>query len=151
MKITLDTNVLLSSTFWDGDSSRIVEIIERGEIELVLSRDIIQEFGGVLEYKEIKEKIKDKNLEMKRTVNEIIEMAKIVDPREEFNIIKDDPEDNVIIACAVEGEVDYIVTQDRHLLDLGEFRSVKILTPREFLKVYGAEMEKDDNDEEQEY
>ena len=122
MKVTLDTNVLLSSMFWDGDSLKIIEMVERGEIKLVLSREIIEEFGGVLEYDEIKNKIKDKNLEMKRTVDEILEMSIIVEPKERFNIIKEDLEDNVIIDCAVEGGVDYIISKDSHLLDIGEFR-----------------------------
>ena len=135
MRITADTNVLLSATFWLGDSFRIIEKVEKGEIELVLSRDIIQEFGGLLEYDEIKDKIKDKALEMKKTVDEIVEMSTIVDPKERFNIIKEDPEDNVVIECAVEGKVDYIVSQDDHLLKLKEFRSIRILTPKEMIEI----------------
>lgn len=43
MKITVDTNVLISATFWRGDSNRIIEKVERKEIELVLFREIIEE------------------------------------------------------------------------------------------------------------
>ena len=61
MKITVDTNVLISATFWYGDSEKIITKAENKEIELVLSRDIIKEYNEVLQYKEIKDKIKDKN------------------------------------------------------------------------------------------
>ncbi|MBI3360719.1 MAG: putative toxin-antitoxin system toxin component, PIN family [Chloroflexi bacterium] len=43
-----------------------------------------------------------------------------------------DPDDNVVIACAVTGKADYIVTGDHHLLDLNEYAGVKIMTPRAF-------------------
>jgi len=69
MRITVDTNVLISATFWYGDSNEIIEKAERKEIELVLSREIIEEFARALSYKELQEKIKNKNLEMKRTID----------------------------------------------------------------------------------
>lgn len=89
----------------------------------------------MLEYDEIKNKIKYKDLEMKRTVDEIVGMSAIVDPKERFNIIKEDPEDNIIIDCAVEGKVDYIVSKDNHLLKLKEFRGIKIVTPEKMIEI----------------
>lgn len=134
MRITADTNVLLSSAFWYGDSFKIIEKAENKEIDLVLSDDIINEFKEVLEYEEIKEKIKDKNLEMKRTVEKIREISQIVNPKETLDVIKEDPDDNRILECAVEGKADYIITQDNHLLKLKEFKDIKILTPSDFLE-----------------
>ncbi|MEK6859559.1 MAG: putative toxin-antitoxin system toxin component, PIN family [Nanoarchaeota archaeon] len=135
MKITTDTNVLISSTFWSGDSDRILEKVENKEIELVLSKEIIEEFSKVLEYKEIKDKIKDKNLEMKRTVEKIISLSTIIVPSLKFNEINEDPSDNIILDCAVEGNVDFILSQDKHLLNLKEFRGIKIINPADFLNL----------------
>ena len=78
MKITLDTNVLISATFWKGNSDKIIEKVEKKDIELILSKDIIEEFARVSKYKEIQEKVKNKNLEMKRTVEKIISISKII-------------------------------------------------------------------------
>jgi putative PIN family toxin of toxin-antitoxin system len=135
MKISTDTNVLISSTFWSGDSNKILEKVENQEIELVLSKEIIEEFSNVLEYKEIKDKIKNKNLEMKRTIEKIISLSILVEPILKFNVIKEDPEDNKVLECAVEGNVDYILTNDNHLLKLKEFKEIKIVTPKEFLEI----------------
>lgn len=44
MKITVDTNVLVSATFWNGAANKIIEKVERNEIKLVLSKEIIEEF-----------------------------------------------------------------------------------------------------------
>ena len=57
MKIVVDTNVLLSATFWNGASNRIIEKVEKKEIELVISKKILDEFSGVLGYKEIVKKL----------------------------------------------------------------------------------------------
>ena len=135
MRITVDTNVLVSSSFWYGDSDIIMTKIENKEIELVLSKDIIEEFSRVLDYDEIKNKIKNKNLEIKRTIEKIISISKIVEPKKNFDIIKEDPDDNKILECAFEGNVDYIITQDNHLLRLKEFNKIKIITPEEFLNL----------------
>jgi len=47
--------------------------------------------------------------------------------------IPDDPDDEEILACAVDGRADLIVSGDRHLLALGAFRGIPILSPRDFL------------------
>lgn len=135
MKITVDTNILISATFWYGASYRIIEKIENKEINLILSKEIIEEFISVLNYDEIQNKIKDKNLEMKRTVEKIVSISTIIEPKQEFNIIKDDFKDNIILDCAFEGKVDYIIINDKHLLKLKEFRNIKIITPEDFLKL----------------
>jgi predicted nucleic acid-binding protein len=48
--------------------------------------------------------------------------------------IPDDPKDDVVLACAVDGMADLIVSGDRHLLDLGEYQGISIITAREFLE-----------------
>ncbi len=135
MKVTADTNVLVSATFWYGDSNRIIERVERKEIELVLSREILDEFAAVLDYKEIKDKIRDRNLEMKRTIEKIISISTIVEPKEKVELVKDDPEDNKILSCAKEGGVDYLITNDKHLLSLRKMGKILIITPRMLVKM----------------
>jgi len=56
-------------------------------------------------------------------------------PKRKVNVVKQDPDDNKFIEAALEGEADYIVTQDRHLLKLKEFEGIKIVTPEEFLRI----------------
>jgi len=134
MKITIDTNVLISGSLWTGASDKILEKIENKEIDLILSNDIIGEFSEVLNYEEIKNKIIDKGLEIKRTVEKIISFSTIIEPSEKLDVITEDPDDNIILECAVEGNVDFIISQDKHLLNLKEFRGIKIITPSDFLK-----------------
>ena len=66
----------------------------------------------------------------------IVRNSIIIEPKERINIVKDDPKDNIFIETAVAGNVDYIISQDNHLLKLKEFRGIKIITPEEFNKIY---------------
>ena len=77
MKVTVDTNVLISATFWYGASYKIITQVESGQIQLILSKDIIKEYTEVLNYQEIQDKIKNKNLEMKQTIQKIKSISKI--------------------------------------------------------------------------
>jgi len=52
-----------------------------------------------------------------------------------INAVKADPDDNKIIECAACSNADYIVSGDRHLLDLKEYKSIKIVTPRNMLEI----------------
>jgi uncharacterized protein len=136
MKITIDTNVLISGSLWKGASDKILEKVENKEIELILSKNIIEEFSEVLNYDEIKNKIRDKGLEIRRTVEKIVSISNTIEPLEKLKIITEDSDDNMVLECAVEGKVDFIITQDKHLLKLREFQEIKIITPEEFLTLF---------------
>src|SRR3989344_2745449 len=132
MKITVDTNVLVSATFWYGGSNEIIEMAERGEIELILSKDIVKEFTRVLGSDELQKKIRDKNLEMIRTISKLVAIATMVEPRVKICAVTDDPDDDKILECAKAGKVDFIVSNDAHLLKLKEFEGILIVSSQKF-------------------
>lgn len=133
MKVVLNTNVLVSGTFWTGYSFEILKLVDIKKIILILSKEIITEYNKTIYSKEIIEKIENKNLIMSEIIKKVIEDAEIVEPAEKLDIIKEDIEDNKILECAVEGDADFIISQDKHLLNLKEYQGIKILTPEEFL------------------
>ena len=134
MKLTTDTNVLVSGTFWRGDSGRIVELIDIGKIELVLSEELIEEYNEVINREEIMDKMEKKNLILNESVQKIINDSTIVIPKQKVDVTIEDPDDIIVLECAIEGKVDYIITQDSHLLKLKEIKGIKILSPAELLK-----------------
>ena len=136
MRITLDTNVLVSATFWDGEASKIMELIEKKKVKCFLSKNILEEYNRVLHSGEIIEKTKKNHLSIKSAIIKVIEISIIVDPKRKIKVVKDDPDDNKILECAVEVRADYIVTYDsKHLLKLKEFEGIRIVSPTQFLKI----------------
>ena len=134
MKVTLDTNVLVSATFWDGDAYDIVCLVEQKIVSCYLSESIIQEYSRVIHSDEIIEKIDRKHLSVKSALIKIIGMCVIVEPRRSIDAVPDDADDNKILECAVEANVDYVISYDNHLLKIKEFEGIKIICPKEFLK-----------------
>lgn len=134
MRVTVDTNILISATFWYGSSNKILELVENNKIDLILSKDIFKEYIEVLNYKEIQDKIKNKNLEIKYSTQKILSLSTIIEPKIKIDIIKEDQADNKILECAKEGKVNYIISQDKHLLKLKKFENIKIIKPEDFLK-----------------
>ncbi|MCX6750342.1 MAG: hypothetical protein NTZ83_02710 [Candidatus Pacearchaeota archaeon] len=65
----------------------------------------------------------------------ILSISTLIVTKSELDIIKADPKDNIILEAALDGKVEYIVSYDNHLLNMIEFRSIKIISPGEFLKI----------------
>jgi putative PIN family toxin of toxin-antitoxin system len=134
MNITLDTNVLISATFWKGDPYRILSLVEKRNINLIISKEIIEEYIQVLDYDEIKNKIRDKNLEMFYSIQQIVKLSTLVEPKIKLDIVKDNLSDNKILECAIAGKAKYIITNDQHLLKFKKYNNIQIITPKEFLE-----------------
>ena len=136
VKVVLDTNILVSGTFWTGNSFKIMELIDEKEIISILSKEIINEYHRTINKDEIMDKVKDKDLIISNASRKIVLNSMIIQPKEKLDIIKEDPDDNKILECAYEGKVDYIISNDKHLLKLKEFKTIKIVKPEEFLKLF---------------
>lgn len=131
MKVLLDTNIFISGIFWRGSSNKVITNWKEGKFTLVTSLEAISEIIKVL--KDFKIKLSDDMI--KEWVDLIVRNSIIVEPKEKIEAVKDDQKDNIFIETAVAGNVDYIVSQDNHLLKLKEFRGIKIITPEEFNKL----------------
>lgn len=134
MKVTLDTNVLISGTFWSGDSHKILTMVDEKKLVSVLSKEIITEYYDVLKRDEIIEKIGDKALICSQVCQKVLQNSELVNVNEHTNVVTNDPDDNKILECAKAGNVDYVITNDNHILTLKEFEGIKIVTPKEFLE-----------------
>ena len=131
MKVILDTNIFISGIFWKGSSNNAITNWKEGKFTLVTSLEAVSEIIKVL--KDFKIKLSDDMIQ--EWVDLIVRNSIIIEPREKIEAVKDDPKDNIFIETAVAGNVDYIISQDNHLLKLKEFRGIKIITPEEFNKI----------------
>jgi uncharacterized protein len=135
IKVILDTNILVSGSLWKGNSYKILLLIETGKVICILSPSILEEYEKVMRSEEITEKIACKNLVINEIIDHIISMTTLVIPKSRLKVVMEDPDDNKIIECAIEGKSDFIITQDKHLLNLKKNKKIKIITPEEFLKL----------------
>ena len=132
-KVVLDTNILISAIVFGGKPRAVLEAAIKGQIQLVLTVEIIEETRGLLEGRKFQFPRDIADL----IVQELEALAEIVKPKERLSVIEKDPEDNRVLECAIESQADYIVTGDLHLLEIKEFQGTKIMTPVEFLEFLG--------------
>lgn len=117
VRIVADTNVLVSGIGWRGPSARILDAVSDGLLQLVGSRELLGELGRVLAYPKLARVIGDPD----QTVVLIEALAVLVAPAQRIAVVSDDETDNRVLEAAVAGAASYIVSGDRHLLELGAF------------------------------
>ena len=131
LKAVFDTNTLVSAWFREENESNLMESVEEGFIHGYSSKQLIEELCRTLRYP----KFNLSQYEVESIRSYYLLLFKIVSPKQAINIILEDPSDNMVLECALEAEADYIVSGDHHLLNVGEFRGVKIVTAAELLKI----------------
>jgi putative PIN family toxin of toxin-antitoxin system len=129
MKVVFDTNILVSALVFPGGRAdialrRIIE--EKGQ--LLLSKPILDELLGILARKFSRDAE-----ELAHVAVFLSDLSVVVKPRRKFAVLADEP-DNRILECAVTGGADAIVTGDKALLAIKNFRKVKLLNLRDYLE-----------------
>ncbi len=122
-----DTNVLLSSTLWDGSvAQKLVFKLIKHDVKIFASENILSEYKKVL-----KRDFEYSDEKILGIVEKLLLFLNLVTPVEKVDVIKEDPDDNKIIDCALASSSDCIITYDKHLLNLKSYGKVKIITPEE--------------------
>jgi len=124
--------VLISALFWSGAEATIIELVEAGTVEGYASQAIMDELTRVLKYPRFG--LTDEEVEDAR--NYYITVLVMVMPKVRVGIVEEDPEDNRVLECALEARADFIVTGDKHLLEIHGYRSVRIVRASEFLEAF---------------
>ncbi len=128
-KVVLDTNIIVSAFGWHGSPEEVVRLLTEGEILNFTSIAMLDELRRVLAYP----KLNFSEALQAEIIETIFGSSSIVSASEPLNVIADDPEDNMVLECAASAGADFIVSGDKHLLNLKKFRGIEILTAEDFL------------------
>lgn len=134
-RVTLDTNVLVSGMLIAaGPSGEILDAWVEGRFTLVTSLYQVEELVHVLSYPRIARRLNVSETEMAVFIGQLLSRAVIAPGALDLPGVTRDPKDDFIVACAVEGEAQLIVSGDQDLLALGQYAGIRILSPRAFLQ-----------------
>jgi putative PIN family toxin of toxin-antitoxin system len=129
LKATADTNLLISALVYKrGKPDQFLRMALAGQISLTTSDAILDEMADVLARKF---HASPDEIAAARAI--VKEAARTVTPAVKLEVVKDDPDDDKIVECAVTAGSDYIVTGDRHLLKLKQYDSIHIVKVADFL------------------
>ena len=136
MRVVLDTNQYVSALIRpDGHPAQILQFWRNKRIEIAVSPKLIEELSDVLPRQRLRRKHNLTDTEIAGFVQLLLQYAVIVEGEVEVKVVEDDPDDNMILACALEAGANYIVSGDRHLLNIGEYQGIAIIRSSEFLSV----------------
>jgi uncharacterized protein len=130
-RIVIDTNVYISAIFWGGKPRKVLELGRNGHISIFTSSEI---------QTEIETKLKTKfGIEEREVAQILLDYAMFtlpIKPLEKISVIDADPDDDKFIECAVAAKAGYIVSGDKHLLDLKNYRGIQIMKAAHFLEIF---------------
>ena len=129
MRAVADTNIYISALMFGGLPGSFLDLAFLGSFTLITSPALLDELDEKLR---LKFAVPQLDATLIRTRLE--RTAEVVQPGQILRVVPQDPDDDRVIECAVAGNADCIVSGDRHLLRLGSYASIDILTVRQFLE-----------------
>jgi putative PIN family toxin of toxin-antitoxin system len=133
LRVTLDTNVYVSALEFGGVSARLLGMARAGIIRIDVSDAILDELVTVL-----RDDFAWEAYRLHFAREQLAKAGNLVTPKEAIDAIKEDPDDNAILECAVQAGSQFIVTSDKDLLRLGEYGSIGIVTASQLLQQHHA-------------
>lgn len=133
MRVTADTNTIVSGSLWHGNPRRILEAAHSGAIELFTSRKLIAELEEVLGRGKFAAILSKAEISPKEIVRNYRLVANVIAAEPVDPIVIRDPDDDEVIACAIASRSEVIVSGDNDLLDLKQYKNIRILTATELM------------------
>ena len=136
MKVIIDTNVFISGVFFSGPPYEILEAWRDGKVQFVVSSEILEEYhrvGGILG-EEFPGVDVSRFLELLTVKSEVAAAPDLPEP------VCVDPDDDKFLACALASKVKYIISGDKHLLQVTGYRGVEVIRPSKFVDNYLREV-----------
>ena len=131
MKIVIDTNIVISGTFFGGYPRKILEAVVNDKVNSFANVAIVNEYTEIVEEMIVK---KSGNID-KNILSPFINKLKMVDHVSKVKVSRDEYDDK-FIECAIDSNATYIVSGDGDLLEKKEYQNIQIITAKDFCDKY---------------
>ena len=130
LRVVLDSNVIISGFLFGGQPARILGRAADGSVQCFTSLPIFYEIRDVLQ----RPKFGLSSEQVLAMVGELHDLCRIVTPTTRARVVAADPDDDMVLECAVAAGVNLIVSGDSHLLAMQQWNGIRILSPAEFIR-----------------
>ena len=127
---TLDTSVYIRALHFGGPATVIIGHARAGNIRIDISDAILSETIRVL-----RDKFRWDGYMLQDARAKLLALGNYVSPAESLHVIKEDPTDDRILECAATAKSDFVVSEDKDLLRMGQFGNAQIVSVRDFINL----------------
>jgi putative PIN family toxin of toxin-antitoxin system len=131
LRAVIDTNVYISAIFWGGKPRTILDMGRDGLLSAFTSPDNEREISDKLS-----ERFHLPHVDVNRIMLDLATFTTPVEPVRKVVLIREDPEDDKFLECAVACRANYVISGDHHLINLKSFENIPVVTPSDFLKAF---------------
>jgi uncharacterized protein len=128
-----DTNTVVSGLLWRGAPRLVLDAARRGEVLLFTSPELLAELDDVLSRPKFTKRLEAAGVTVAELVTGCAALARVVRLGPIERVISEDPDDDVVLATAVAAQAEIIISGDRHLLTLRQYKGIAILSSVEML------------------
>ena len=132
IRVVPDTNVYISALLWTGIPHRLLGWAEAGELTLVTTPAIMEELREVLGHAKFRLRIRDPQTSVVELLESLLSVVEVIPDLAIEPVIKRDPDDDKILACAVAARAEWLISGDDHLLSVKRYKGIRIITPSQF-------------------
>jgi putative PIN family toxin of toxin-antitoxin system len=130
-RLVLDTSVFISALLFDGQPGKLINLWQEGKVIFLVSAEVLKEYLAVLSYP----KFRLTKKEIKSLIEaEVVPFFEPVRIKTKLQVVSKDPSDDKFLELAVDGKADFLVSSDKHLLELKSYQRIKIIPVAEFLR-----------------
>jgi uncharacterized protein len=129
VRLVLDTNTAVSGLIWGGVPGRLLDAAAAGTAQIISSVPLLEELHDVLFRKKFAAQLAEQAVDAADLFEGYAALVQLVVPAVIGPVILADPDDDIVLATAVACGADLIVSGDAHLLGIGEFQGIPVLTP----------------------
>lgn len=140
LRVVLDTNVYVSGLLWTGLPHTLLSVAETGQLVLVTSPAILEEVREVLARPKFAARMHTLNTAVDELMESLLSVVQVIQEPKVTRVVLRDPDDDKFVACALAAHIRWIISGDDHLLSIGRYKNVRIVTPQQFWVRWGTRL-----------
>ncbi|MBP8252543.1 MAG: putative toxin-antitoxin system toxin component, PIN family [Herpetosiphon sp.] len=139
MIVVADTNTIVSGLLWHGAPRQILELARQEGLQLATCSELLDELHDVLQRPKFIHRLNQANVKVDDLVLGYTDLARVVTITPILPHIIEDPDDDIVLACALAVHADMIISGDQHLLKLQKYQTILIVSANDFLEQFSLE------------
>lgn len=135
MRVVLDTNTAISGMLWTGAPQQLLDEVHDGIVRAFTCQELLDEIRDVLNRPKLIHILSSRGVKPSQLLRYYQTLCSTVRPAPVGRIVLADPDDDVVIACAIRAKAGYIVTGDLPLRSMGSYKGIRIVSAAEMLEI----------------